>query len=421
MGQNVSLLGFDSDSKDPIISRTAKLLQASVTNFLTSWYGLKVVPFGQRAAIVVLNEASPAAVAKVVKESEMNGKTPAILVLCSHSSRLQRVSSQSESSGNVGFVAKPVGPLKLARALTQCLEGAPSAITPGYLDGPPSESNDLSGVFEELSLSPHGGELLDNSRMAAGSDNARKAIESPTPNASIEKYQEFPFPVEDRPSVPKSKSLPGDKESLKPLTLRNFFAGASNVLSQMESTSISSSSIAGTDKLTPALSTQSSSPEKMRTPRLLLVDDNAINLGLLRAFMVKRQYEVVELAENGYQAVQRFEQKEDGFDIIFMDISMPVMNGFDATKRIREIEEVRRIRVLNSAGGTKQPVDAVPPALIIALTGLASSRDQAEAASVGIDVFLTKPVAFKEVGKMMENWQANRERDSKGNSLTDQG
>jgi len=56
------------------------------------------------------------------------------------------------------------------------------------------------------------------------------------------------------------------------------------------------------------------------------------------------------------------------------------------------------------------------PALIIALTGLASSRDQNEAFTSGIDLFLTKPVAFKEVGKMLDNWEANREKDAKGES-----
>ena len=411
MGQRCSLHGFDLDARDPVVNRAGKLLLDSVTNFLTNWYGLKVVPFGQRAAIVVLNEASPATVSKVMKQSATNGKTPAILVLCSHSSRFQRSSAQSHSSQNIAFVAKPVGPLKLARSLTQCLEGAPSAITPGLLEGSSSESNDLSAIFEELSLSPHGGELLDNSRMAADSDNARKAIESPTPNASIEKHQEFPFPVEERPIVSTTKSMPGDKESLKPL--KGLLAPASAMLSQMESTSTASTSNKGAAEATPALSTEPSLA-KLRSPRLLLVDDNVINLGLLRAYMVKRKYEVVELAENGLQAVQKFEQNEDGFDIIFMDISMPVLNGFDATAEIRKTEASRIAKARSTAGKSKPPIQVLPSALIIALTGLASSRDQAEAASVGIDVFLTKPVSFKEVGKMMDNWQANREKESRG-------
>jgi CheY-like chemotaxis protein len=73
------------------------------------------------------------------------------------------------------------------------------------------------------------------------------------------------------------------------------------------------------------------------------------------------------------------------------------MNGFEATRAIRLIEETRR------TGGA----DDNPPALIIALTGLASSRDQSEAFTSGVDLFMTKPVSFKEVGRLLDNWEAN--------------
>ena len=76
---------------------------------------------------------------------------------------------------------------------------------------------------------------------------------------------------------------------------------------------------------------------------------------------------------------------------------MPVMNGFEATRAIRQIEESRR---------TGSPADP-SPALIIALTGLASSSDQSEAFTSGVDLFMTKPVSFKEVGQLLNNWEAN--------------
>lgn len=65
------------------------------------------------------------------------------------------------------------------------------------------------------------------------------------------------------------------------------------------------------------------------------------------------------------------------------------MNGFEATRRIREMEHVRERA----------------PALIIALTGLASSKDQVEAFTSGVDLFMTKPVSFKEVGRLLDNWE----------------
>lgn len=75
------------------------------------------------------------------------------------------------------------------------------------------------------------------------------------------------------------------------------------------------------------------------------------------------------------------------------------MNGFEATRAIRDIEDARN---------HNSERDVAPaPALIIALTGLASSRDQTEAFTSGVDLFMTKPVSFKEVGRLLDNWEAH--------------
>ena len=81
---------------------------------------------------------------------------------------------------------------------------------------------------------------------------------------------------------------------------------------------------------------------------------------------------------------------------------MPVMNGFEATRAIRDIEEARSHNNTGKAHGLPYS-----PALIIALTGLASSRDQSEAFTSGVDLFMTKPVSFKEVGRLLDNWEAH--------------
>lgn len=67
-----------------------------------------------------------------------------------------------------------------------------------------------------------------------------------------------------------------------------------------------------------------------------------------------------------------------------------------ACRAIRSIEKERRKE--RSEG----PPD--PAAYIIALTGLASSRDQTEAYNSGVDLFMTKPASFREVGKLLDNW-----------------
>lgn len=86
------------------------------------------------------------------------------------------------------------------------------------------------------------------------------------------------------------------------------------------------------------------------------------------------------------EAVQR---QHAGYDLVFMDISMPMMDGFEATRAIRAIEKDR-------GGGERST--------IIALTGLSSPRDEAEALESGVDLFLTKPVSFKEVGGILAAW-----------------
>ncbi|KLO80793.1 histidine kinase [Fusarium fujikuroi] len=130
---------------------------------------------------------------------------------------------------------------------------------------------------------------------------------------------------------------------------------------------------------------------------VLLVDDNKINLNLLTMFMKKCGFSYEE-AENGEEAVDTFKKSTIGdaepgaavkkhFDYILMDISMPVMNGIEATKRIRKLETEYK----------------VPRTTVFALTGLASADARLDAMSAGVDLFLPKPVKFAELKTMIEN------------------
>lgn len=129
---------------------------------------------------------------------------------------------------------------------------------------------------------------------------------------------------------------------------------------------------------------------------VLLVDDNKINLQLLVMFMRKCGFSYEE-AMNGQEALDKFKDAclpgprttSDGasqhFDFVLMDISMPVMNGIEATRRIRDFERE------NNLPGTN----------VIALTGLASRDAQRDAKSAGIDIFLPKPVRFAELKELL--------------------
>lgn len=144
-------------------------------------------------------------------------------------------------------------------------------------------------------------------------------------------------------------------------------------------------------------------------PRILLVDDNAINLQLLVMFM-KKQGLPYATASNGLLALETYQeafsppQAPDApaaaatasrhttkplppFTHVLMDISMPVMDGLTSTRKIREFEAEKSI---------------APPSTIIALTGLASAEAQEDALTAGINEFLVKPVKFGELKGLLK-------------------
>jgi CheY-like chemotaxis protein len=91
-------------------------------------------------------------------------------------------------------------------------------------------------------------------------------------------------------------------------------------------------------------------------------------------------------AKDGQQALDMYQESDGKFDTVLMDISMPVMDGMTATRYIREFEKEKELKSSH----------------IIALTGLTSASAKFEAWTSGVDDFLTKPVDFKRLEKLME-------------------
>src|SRR3954451_13304319 len=80
-------------------------------------------------------------------------------------------------------------------------------------------------------------------------------------------------------------------------------------------------------------------------------------------------------------------------------MSMPVMDGFEASRRIREIEK-RREESSESSGKPKNK-----RTLIIALTGLASAQDRDAALKSGVDLFITKPIKFQKLKELLKSYE----------------
>jgi signal transduction histidine kinase/CheY-like chemotaxis protein len=115
--------------------------------------------------------------------------------------------------------------------------------------------------------------------------------------------------------------------------------------------------------------------------RILLAEDNPINRQLAVLILDKMGYSC-GTAENGKEVLEQL-QKEP-FDLIFMDIQMPEMDGLEATRQIRR-------------GRGKQPV-------IIAMTANTTRKDRDDCLTEGMNDFLSKPVHLDELIRMMENW-----------------
>jgi signal transduction histidine kinase/HPt (histidine-containing phosphotransfer) domain-containing protein len=107
--------------------------------------------------------------------------------------------------------------------------------------------------------------------------------------------------------------------------------------------------------------------------RILLVEDNPENVILLRAYLENLSLSI-DLASNGVEAVTRRQQGE--YDLVLMDVQMPVMDGYTATREIRSWEAV--------TGARRVP--------IVALTAHALSGAAGESAEAGCDAHLTKPL-----------------------------
>jgi CheY-like chemotaxis protein len=107
--------------------------------------------------------------------------------------------------------------------------------------------------------------------------------------------------------------------------------------------------------------------------KILLVEDNILNQRIV-TFSLKKYTHEVTLANNGLEAVERF--SETKFDIILMDIMMPVMDGLEASVKIREVEEINNTE-------KRTP--------IIALTANTMDNDRDKCISYGMDDFMAKP------------------------------
>ena len=125
---------------------------------------------------------------------------------------------------------------------------------------------------------------------------------------------------------------------------------------------------------------ESSAIHTIKGKRILLVEDNELNAEIAKT-VLEDVGALITRAENGQQALELFKEKPAGtFDVILMDLMMPVMDGYTATRKIRELE--------------RSDAKTVP---IIAMTANAFQEDAEKCIAVGMNAHLAKPLDIEKV------------------------
>ncbi len=138
-------------------------------------------------------------------------------------------------------------------------------------------------------------------------------------------------------------------------------------------------------------STQKPKEERFEDLHVLVAEDNPINQKLIRTTLEQFGAEVT-LASNGQEAFEL--RKQNDYDMIFMDIQMPVMNGLEATQEILHYEEVNHLK-------------HVP---IIALTANALAGDREKYIEAGMDNYIAKPIDLHDLRAMIELYHSGTKK-----------
>ncbi|CAG8375646.1 unnamed protein product [Penicillium salamii] len=292
------------------------------------------------------------------------GRSSPVVVICQSPEEAHRLFVSAKSRNEESyfeFISQPCGPRKLARALNICIqrqtddrEGRPSTDEPTrWIEMP--ESSHLP-----VDLGPSD---PPNDRMKISKRPTADTMGSPDRGRGDDSRERTPAasPKDTRGTASHSPMDTQDTQDI------------------------------------PNPSTEVTEDNELSEPHVLLVDDNQLNLQLLRAYTQKDGHQYMT-ATNGEEAVQVYKAHSDKLKAVIIDISMPIMDGFEASRQIRRAEKEYR-----NKNGISQDT---PRLVIAALTGLDSASAQQEAFGSGIDTFLIKPVKRPDLQAILKQMRA---------------
>ncbi|KAI0767913.1 hypothetical protein BC629DRAFT_1292681 [Irpex lacteus] len=363
----ISLIGFED------LHRGTQLLRTVVCNYLVNRWGFTLAQGSQRGDIVILNDdISP--VTRAAEEKDLD-RAFIILSAARGDPRLMNAVTEYERLG--GFcriVYKPFGPQRLYSTLKLCLHAlnilrSSRLQRPGSSDGHASPVGQAHSAVEEVTQ----GSILPRRY------SEDKKVLTLRPPLGPRAFTAHPLSSWSNLGSPSEQ----DENELEEKIAR---VDEQPVFSQSPSSPTIAIGTGGT-----LLKTSVGTLQPKRAIRVLVVEDNAILRNLLVKWLKNKGYDFRE-AVDGMEGVQTF-QSEGYFDVVLVDLSMPVLDGVGATSKIREFESNRKQQLSPKS---------VPPSdtRILALTGMSSLEDKRRAFEAGVDGYLVKPVAFKTLDMM---------------------
>lgn len=124
----------------------------------------------------------------------------------------------------------------------------------------------------------------------------------------------------------------------------------------------------------------------MEKPAILVVEDNSVNQMVVKALADRFGFEVTP-ARSGYEAISLFQGRQVPFDAVLMDLNMPVMDGIECTKAIRQLETKLAVRTP-----------------IIGLSAHSSETCRKQCLAEGMDDYLEKPISPERFKTMLHRW-----------------
>ncbi|TDZ14053.1 Hybrid signal transduction histidine kinase A [Colletotrichum spinosum] len=365
---------------DPELAKGTLSEASLIANICLDWLQMHVVEdLAEDRVLPDMILSTEASLHELLHEQRRTGVFAPVVVICRNSLIARQLATSPRfASGRAGFdfISQPVGPRKLAKVLLMSFRRW-ITLQASSIPTPSQVSTNTADMFS-IDPSPKDGQPVVAGHLPSSGEGADALSE---------------LPAEERETLKRRREVTQEIESDR----GNNHQGDDVKEKTDGKTEDSADGVAkptnkhSTMTLRPSPSAKPPKQHRGSGTRFLLVDDNPININILAASMRKLNHGF-DSARNGKEALDRFEaaaRRDDDaerFRVVLMDISMPVMDGFESTRRIRAVE-----RELGLAR-----------CKIFALTGLASAAAQQEAFASGVDLFLTKPVRLKELSRILD-------------------